>query len=811
MVREILALLFLVLLAHSSMVASSAFGSDEIFEVRYDRPAQWRESDGFSWLTDEGDLTGPVGAPAVPWLALALPVTWQPETAWTVTVVAADTFSVPAPLAPQQPDVRTDENGVQPEWVLPDSQVYGIDEWFPPCNVRWETRGRFDGTTVTALSWSPYRYNPTRRQLVVIRRALISPIRSLPGQSTRRDTIAATDALVAHVIAAGNSDNGGGPFTSPGTPQAPGWVYPSDPPLGVEYVVVTSAAFVQSLRPLVEWKARRSINAGIATVEAIVSSYPAVDAAAAIREYVRAAHTSGLTWVLLAGDETIVPIRYAYAELEQYTGDLHQNQLCDLYFGELDGDWDADGDGIYGEYFDDHAELYPEVYVGRLPFADAAQAAAMADKIIAYERGPDQGDYLTRSLSVCADQMRDWSGGVGQHTLVAAVMPPAWSNDVTTMVENPSGSDPSPSNPDGPTFPSLVAQGFGWVNYYVHGRTDGFIVRSSGILGWPMTSVNTFGTDGDGNGHLNLSGISPYPGIHISAACDQGAIDLDTPEYGAQGPAVSQRLMSLSEGGAVAFIGQSRWGWVATSYKLIKRFYECVNTDSIPNHIGIYQTLAKVVFPSYRDLIYGNNLYGDPEMPVWKAAPQPLEVSAPWTFTPGPATWSIEAYNGPGPVAGALVTLAVGDSVWTVGQTDVHGRLLLELALPFATELILTVAKSGHRIWVDTLPISIIADAGGDSSRTQPAFTFAPNFPNPFNPSTELRFSLGADGPTLLSVFDVLGRRLCQLVDGTLMAGQHTIEFGGTDDHGRALASGVYFARLESGGRTLVRKMVLLR
>jgi flagellar hook assembly protein FlgD len=62
-----------------------------------------------------------------------------------------------------------------------------------------------------------------------------------------------------------------------------------------------------------------------------------------------------------------------------------------------------------------------------------------------------------------------------------------------------------------------------------------------------------------------------------------------------------------------------------------------------------------------------------------------------------------------------------------------------------------------------------------------------------------------------LAVFDVQGRRVALLRDGILAAGSHTFNWDGTDDHGRAVARGLYFARLECAGSTRTIKMSLAR
>jgi len=90
------------------------------------------------------------------------------------------------------------------------------------------------------------------------------------------------------------------------------------------------------------------------------------------------------------------------------------------------------------------------------------------------------------------------------------------------------------------------------------------------------------------------------------------------------------------------------------------------------------------------------------------------------------------------------------------------------------------------------------------------------NYPNPFNPRTEIRFELPEPGRVGVAIFDIAGRRLATLHSGAMAAGAHTIPWRGKDDRGNELPSGVYFARiggLGDSGAPLVaaRKLTLLR
>ena len=90
-------------------------------------------------------------------------------------------------------------------------------------------------------------------------------------------------------------------------------------------------------------------------------------------------------------------------------------------------------------------------------------------------------------------------------------------------------------------------------------------------------------------------------------------------------------------------------------------------------------------------------------------------------------------------------------------------------------------------------------------------FSLVQNAPNPFNPTTSLRFGLPAEQHVTLAVYNLAGRCVRELVDGRLGPGWHDVVWDGRDDDHRQVASGVYFCRLESQGSASVKKVVLLK
>ncbi|MBN1825681.1 MAG: hypothetical protein JW958_05385 [Candidatus Eisenbacteria bacterium] len=85
------------------------------------------------------------------------------------------------------------------------------------------------------------------------------------------------------------------------------------------------------------------------------------------------------------------------------------------------------------------------------------------------------------------------------------------------------------------------------------------------------------------------------------------------------------------------------------------------------------------------------------------------------------------------------------------------------------------------------------------------------NAPNPFNPTTTVRFAMDRAGPVRLSVIDPAGRLVTVLLNRSLGTGEHAVTWDGRDRSGRPAASGVYLLRLEGDGASGARKMTLLR
>ncbi len=99
-----------------------------------------------------------------------------------------------------------------------------------------------------------------------------------------------------------------------------------------------------------------------------------------------------------------------------------------------------------------------------------------------------------------------------------------------------------------------------------------------------------------------------------------------------------------------------------------------------------------------------------------------------------------------------------------------------------------------------------VSSVGVEPGDEPTAFALAQNYPNPFNPSTTINYSVKNTGAVTLSVYNLMGQKVAELVNETKSAGSYNVTWNASQ-----AASGMYYYRLEAGGQTLTRKMTLIK
>lgn len=217
--------------------------------------------------------------------------------------------------------------------------------------------------------------------------------------------------------------------------------------------------------------------------------------------------------------------------------------------------------------------------------------------------------------------------------------------------------------------------------------------------------------------------------------------------------------------------------------------------DTLQSGIGYW-----IKYPAAQTVsINGSSMFVDtiPVAAGWNmigSTTVPLPVSSIGSVPSGLTTSEFFTYRGGGYTVSDTIEPGVG--YWI--KSSQPGKLIVSTAAG-------TVPSGRVRIVAD-------AELPPPPPEAQPVaavpahFSLDQNYPNPFNPVTKISYQTAVPGVVWLDVFDMIGRRMMRLVGKVQPAGPHEV----TLDASR-LASGVYYYRLESGGRSAVRKMEVVR
>lgn len=167
----------------------------------------------------------------------------------------------------------------------------------------------------------------------------------------------------------------------------------------LDYLVITTPELAGSFESFVEWKRLNGYATQLVTTADIHDAIPIGDEPSRIRAYLQALHgKTDLKWVLLGGDHPELPRReiHCTADVPAELTFVDTDVASELYYADMDGDWDGDGDGVLAEP-GDGLDLQPDLYLGRLPVDSPAEVATYLDKLKAWETAA-YTDYQDRVL-----------------------------------------------------------------------------------------------------------------------------------------------------------------------------------------------------------------------------------------------------------------------------------------------------------------------------------------------------------------------------------------------------------------------------
>lgn len=408
------------------------------------------------------------------------------------------------------------------------------------------------------------------------------------------------------------------------------------------YLIITNEQLKPFWNELAQWKRIKGYQAEILTTEEI-NQIEGEDIPLKIKTALRNLYRdsdNGLKYVLLGGDETIVPAKmcifrradYKISEVPEIWVDSISYTPSDLYYGCFDNtfNWDANHNGISGE-FHDSIDLTPEIWVTRIPISNAEECQNVVKRIIDYERGYQFESWEPKML-LCGsrignnDTIYDEMGHIYRIRSDAEVwndrmytefIAPYWTGDITRFYDSHTDFDlidDGDFHLNADNLQNVLQQGFSFVNITSHGWFGEWQLELMG--GVPIPNYKKY--------HAASLHNPSYTFITTSSCCVNG-FDQDTLTLG-------ETLIRNPHGNIIAFVGNSREGYssgninVISNADLFNSVLYRILFSKTAKHYGEIVGIALLETPSLSpNSVFGLNPLGDPEMPIYTSSPKDIQ------------------------------------------------------------------------------------------------------------------------------------------------------------------------------------------
>ena len=337
----------------------------------------------------------------------------------------------------------------------------------------------------------------------------------------------------------------------------------------VDYLIITANEFTDEVVQLEQLTQSRDLTFETITVEDIDGNWLGVDTQEDIRNCIKYyVLNKGTAYVALAGDETVVPARMVYTECVEGEDECIEYAPVDMYYADLDGSWDANNNGIYGEV-DDELDLYADVILSRILFSTTEGAVAFFDKNTAYSNTSKSENWY-KQVILCGGMLFPDIGYNGAKACEMQLLEYPNNFNFIKSYELTVGDYPD-------TYFEPLYAGAGWNHYAGHGNERGVYWGDfSGIM-------TVFRMDGFTN--QNQTGIHSAIGCHTGDFTDEIKCLPDT-------------LLTLPDGGGVAGFFNTTWGWEGYWPEIGPSERLCINTVSQTyqqkaSSLGLAYTVAK--------------------------------------------------------------------------------------------------------------------------------------------------------------------------------------------------------------------------
>lgn len=578
-----------------------------------------------------------------------------------------------------------------------------------------------------------------------------------------------------------------------------------DPNEKERMLIITTVNYVTVFDTLVDHYLKYGIEAQVLSTSDIFSNYSGLDLPEKIRNAIREKYMNeGVDYVLLGGNSLLVPHRGLSCQVFSGGTWISSNDIpSDLYYAGLDGTWDDNSNGIYGEYSDttdlEEADLLPELAVGRMPASDEVGLKNMIVKSIRYQEEPIVeemnkhvffGEFLWNDpISWAADYLELLIGlrndnGYTTQGLISGLNIKKWYDQDSLDYW------------DETTVKQELAQGYSFLHHDGHANT-------SYMMKFSLSEVQ----DSD---FVSVNGIDHTTPVFYSHGCNCGGFDYST--------CIASKIVTspyISVGGAF----NSRYGWFnegqteGPSIHLHREFENAIYGLHY-NQFGWALTLSRISTTPWvtalgqweqnalRWNFYTINILGDPAMSIFSDTPKQAEISYDLSSLHEAQIAAYVSVDGsPKAHAGLAVIDSTGQLI-AFSRSNALGNISIQLPYTPVDGDKLTCYLSGENILLQDTTITSL-ESGLELPRD---FVLLETYPNPFNPEVTIAYNLPQAGEIAIQIFDIQGKLVQRLYQEFQTAGEHKLTFNAED-----LSAGIYLCRLQANDQVKTNKLILLK
>ena len=505
-------------------------------------------------------------------------------------------------LYPRQKETSLESTSVFTEPIY---DIYNSSTPIPQKPIIEYNCGNLRGYRILQLAVAPIRYFPRRKKLCYLKKLTCEVITECcpHGVAPRRQTSLGEklsdnllDKLVANSDFINNNDFRPAYYVENNVRDSLPTELPSllGPP--VDLIIITDTTQLEAYNHFAQFKKCFGINTVVKTVAWIRQHYTGVDDAERIRNFIKDAYEKwGISFVLLGGDPPLLPTRYVWVDRVEIYTSLWLPIASDLYYSDLDDDWNADGDEKFGEVAD-LLDLFPDVFVGRVTTSSSEEVFDYLSKLHSYIFPLNTG-IQTKALFFSSNLDHDWPGLPYAYEL-AEHLPAQFTKSFL---------DETLNNLSRQALKDSIHSGFGIVTGIGHGDVNTICIRFSN----PRTYAPIFYFD-------SLANTLLYSLMAV-ITCYTNPFQSDC---------VGEHWILNPHGGGIAYIGPT-----SSSEGGLHKDYMVVLYDSLFT-LPLGQALAFSKIPFVVDAQADNwhrvhqfslTLLGDPTIMLWKTSPENLK------------------------------------------------------------------------------------------------------------------------------------------------------------------------------------------